>query len=164
LRIPEAAIIALVGKVRVSRTYPGSVYAAQTCWCDTARWPDWVDGLARVVAVQGDWPRPGSSVTWESGPSGRGRVHERVIEYETLSGLAVAVQDDSIEARQRVGFEPAPGGVAVQLSLEYSLKRRSPLTPLVDRLFVGRPMRDSLTKTLERFGTVLEESRPSSVG
>ena len=153
-----------MGEVCVSRTYPSTVYEAQTCWCDTARWPDWVDGLARVVAVQGDWPRPGSSVIWESGPSGRGRVHERVIEYETLSGLSLAVQDDSIEAHQRVGFEPSPGGVAVQLSLEYSIRRRSPLTPLIDRLFVRGPMRDSLTKTLERFGTVLEESRRSSVG
>ena len=69
------------------QAYPGSVHEAETCWYDTDRWPEWMDGLARVVAVEGDWPGVGSSVTWESGPAGRGRVRERVIAYEPLAGF-----------------------------------------------------------------------------
>jgi hypothetical protein len=148
----------------VRQAYPGSVHEAQRCWCDTARWPVWVDGLARVVAVEGDWPQAGASVTWESGPAGRGRVRERVRDYEALDGLTVSVEDDSITGSQRVDFEPVPEGVAVELCLEYSIKRRSPLTPVVDQLFVRRPMTISLTRTLERFGAVLAESRRPGVG
>jgi hypothetical protein len=153
-----------MGEVTVRQSYPGSVYEAETCWCDTARWPEWIDGLARVVAVDGDWPRAGSSVTWESGPAGRGRVRERVTEYEPQVAITTAVQDDSIDGRQRVAFSPAGDSVEVELSLDYSIRRRSPLTSLVDRVFVRRPMSISLAKTLERFGAVLAESRRSSVG
>jgi hypothetical protein len=39
----------------------------------------------------------------------------------------------------------------VTLSLEYSLKSRTPLTPVVDALFVRRAIRDSLGRTLARF-------------
>ena len=140
------------------------MHEAQTCWCDTGRWPEWVDGLARVVALEGEWPHPGATVTWESGPAGRGRVRERVAEFEPLAGLTTEVEDDSMTAVQRVSFEPVPDGVLVALSLEYSIKRRSPLTPVVDRLFVRRPMVMSLSKTLGRSGGVLAESRSADVG
>jgi hypothetical protein len=142
----------------------GSVHEAETCWYDTARWPQWVDELARVVTVEGDWPQPGSRVIWESGPSGRGRVEERVLAYEPLDAQTVAVQDVSIEGTQRVVFTPAGDQVEVELTLTYSIKRRSPFTPIVDRLFVRRPMTISLTRTLARFAAVLAESRRSSVG
>jgi Polyketide cyclase / dehydrase and lipid transport len=157
-------IIARLSTVRVTDSLDGSVHEAETCWYDLARWPEWVDGLARVVAVDGDWPRPGARVIWESGPAGRGRVTERVTEYEPLARHTVDVEDDSIRGTQRVEFEPAANGVRIQLTLSYSIKRRSPLTPLVDLLFVRRPMATSLTKTLERFGLTLADSREPSVG
>lgn len=141
-----------------------SVHEALTCWCDVNRWPDWVDGLARVVSVGGSWPEVGSEVIWQSFPAGRGRVSEQVEAYEPLGGLTVSVHDDAIEGRQRVRFEPAGDGVTVELSLEYRIRRRSPLTPLVDWLFVRRPMTLSLTKTLQRFGGVLATSRASGLG
>jgi hypothetical protein len=153
-----------VATVRVTNTFPGSVHEAETCWYATARWPHWVNELAHVVSVDGDWPRPGASVTWQSGPAGRGRVHERVVAHEALRGQTVEVEDDSIRGRQRVTFTPADGGVEVELSLEYAIKRRSPLTPLIDALFVRRPMANSLGKTLTRFGAELAESRHASVG
>ena len=153
-----------VATVSVRQLLEGTVHEAETCWYDTARWPDWVDGLARIVAVEGDWPRRGATVIWESGPAGRGRVTERVIEYEPLAGQTVEVEDDSITGTQSVAFDPAGDGVEVELSLTYSIKRRSPLTPLVDRLFVRRPMTLSLAKTLSRFGAALAESRQPSVG
>jgi hypothetical protein len=40
----------------------------------------------------------------------------------------------------------------VSLTLEYRLKERSPITPLLDLVFIRRALRDSLQRTLERFG------------
>lgn len=144
--------------------YSGSVHEAESCWCDVSRWPAWVDGLARVISVDPSWPAMGAEVVWESGPAGRGRVTERVEAFEPLAGLTLAVEDDSIHGRQRVSFDPAGAGVEVELALEYRIKRRWLLTPLIDRLFVRGPMTTSLTKTLERFGTVLPASRGRGLG
>ena len=153
-----------MANVGVSESFPGSVHEAERCWYDTSRWPEWVDELARVISVQGDWPRLGSVVTWQSGPNGRGRVTERVIGYEQLEGYTVEVEDDSIKGEQSVSFDPADDGVEVGLALRYKIKRRSPLTALIDVLFVRRIMITSLEKTLGNFGAVLAESRPPSVG
>ncbi len=103
-------------------------------------------------------------MTWQSNPAGRGLVRERVEEYEPRRRLVLAGEDDTMTALQEVSFEPLPDGVAVELSLGYKIKRRSPLTPVLDRLFVRRPMIISLSKTLERFGEVLAESRRTDVG
>jgi hypothetical protein len=140
-----------------------SVHEAETAWYDTGRWPQWVDQLARVVEVQGDWPRPGSIVVWESGPAGRGRVRERVVAYETLSGQESDVEDDSIVGRQTVAFEPLGNAVEVRLGLEYRLKRRSPWSSLVDLLFIRRLMGASLAKTLSQFRAAVQASRPASL-
>ncbi len=150
--------------VRVKQLLDGTAHDAETCWYDTARWPDWVDELARIVVVEGDWPQAGATVIWESGPAGRGRVRETVVAYEPLAGQTVEVEDDSITGTRRVAFDPTGDGVEVQLRLSYSIKRRSPFTPLVDLLFVRRPMTTSLAKTLTRFGVALAESRQPSVG
>jgi hypothetical protein len=154
----------MVRTVRVTQRLDASVHEAETCWYDTARWPGWVDSLARVIAVEGEWPRVGATVVWESGPAGRGRVRERVIVYEPLAGQTVEVEDDSISGTQRVAFNPVDAQVEVELTLSYSIKRRSPLTPVIDVLFVRRPMTISLTKTLSRFAVVLAESRHAGVG
>jgi hypothetical protein len=155
-------IIGTVGSVTVINSYSGSVREAEACWYDTARWPEWVDGLERVVDVVGPWPETGSSITWESKPAGRGRVREQVLDHQPLAGMTTAVEDDSIVGHQQVGFLPVVGGVQVELTLEYSIKRRRAFTPLVDRLFIRGPMRSSLARTLERFGAVLADSQPSS--
>lgn len=141
--------------VRARQTYPVTVHQAQTAWCDVSRWPDWVDGLARVVSVDPGWPEVGSAVVWRSGPAGRGQVTERVEAYEALAGITVGVQDDTMLGTQRVGFEPVPEGVRVEVALEYRIRRRNPVTWLVEWLFVRRPMITSLTRSLERFGAVL---------
>src|SRR5438270_9262902 len=59
---------------------PGRVYEAERCWYEVPRWPEWVDQLARVVEVRGEWPRAGSEVVWESHPAGRGTVREHVVQ------------------------------------------------------------------------------------
>jgi hypothetical protein len=138
--------------VSVSRPFPGTVHEAETCWYDTRRWPAWVEGLDRILDVAGNWPRAGASVTWESGPAGRGRVLERVVSHEPLAGQTLDVQDDSIQGRQTVAFMPAGEDVQVTLSLEYEIRNRSMFTPLIDMLFIRRAMTTSLSTTLARFG------------
>jgi Polyketide cyclase / dehydrase and lipid transport len=113
-----------------------------------------------VDAVEGDWPRGGATVTWQSGPAGRGHVTERVISYEPLAGQTLEISDDSIRGEQTVMFAPEQADVRVTLSLAYRITRRSPITPLIDLLFIRRAMVDSLDLTLTRFGGNLEYAFP----
>ena len=137
----------------------GSVPEAEALWYDTGRWPAWIDGLSRVSAVEGDWPGAGATVRWESNPAGRGRVVERVVRYERGAGQTLDVQDDAIRGRQSVAFDDLGEGVRVELALEYELKARSILTPVVDLLFIRRAMTTSLRSTLARFGAELAGAR-----
>jgi hypothetical protein len=148
-----------VRTVRVTQTLPGTVYEVEQRWYDTSRWTAWVEGLRRVVDVAGDWPAVGSSVTWDSGPAGRGHVVERVVAHEPLAGQTVAVDDSSITGRQSVAFVPIDDGVEVELTLAYELKKRSLFTPLVDSLFIKRAMATSLATTLSRFGAEVGSHR-----
>jgi hypothetical protein len=140
-------------------TFPASVHEAETVWYATDRWRGWVDGLERVELVDGGWPEAGGTITWESGPAGRGRVTERVVSYEPLGGQTVEIEDDSIRGRQTVTFTPEGDGVSVVLSLEYELKKRSPITALVDLLFIRPAFRNSIRATLHRFGIELAARR-----
>jgi uncharacterized membrane protein len=149
---------------QASTVVPGSVDDAEAVWYDTAGWPRWVVGLARIESVSRDWPAAGGQVRWESGPAGRGHVTERVVSHEQSSGQTVEVEDDSIRATQTISFEPEDDSVTVTLSLAYQLKRRSPLMKLVDVLFIRRAMTRSLQDTLSRFGFELEAARRPDVG
>jgi uncharacterized membrane protein len=120
-------------------------------WYDIDRWPDWVDGLERIDAVEGDWPRAGAVVRWTSGPAGRGGVRERVVDYAPGVGQSLEVEDPAIEGVQTVRFQPAGDGVEVALTLEYRLRRNPLVMWLIDTLFVARAMRTSLEATLGRF-------------
>jgi hypothetical protein len=144
--------------------FDAAVHEAEALWYDTSRWSAWIPGLEQVEEVGADWPRVGGQVRWRSGPAGRGRVVERVVEYEPLSGQTVEVEDDSIRGQQTVTFEPEDARVAIVLSLAYQLKQRSPLMPLVDLLFIRGAMRRALEQTLSRFGAELQESRHRDVG
>jgi uncharacterized membrane protein len=149
--------------VRVGNVFSATVYEAESCWYDTGGWPAWVDGLHHVIEVTPPWPAEGSRVVWQSGPAGRGRVSERVLAQEPLSGQTVAVEDDSIRARQTVAFTPnGEDRVEVALSLEYELKRRTLFTGLVDALFIRRAMERSLATTLTHFGLELDDRRQAS--
>ena len=59
-------------------------------------------------------------------------------------------------AASRWRFTRCPTGFRSTLGLEYRLHRRSPLTPLVDILFIRRAMTLSLGRTLSRFGSQLQ--------
>jgi hypothetical protein len=145
--------------VQASQIFEGSVQEAEDVWYDTARWPQWVLGLARVESVSGCWPEAGGQVRWQSGPAGRGEVCERVVRYEPLGGQTVEVQDDSIHGTQTVSFAGEEATVAVTLTLAYELKRHSPLMRVIDALFIRRAMTRSLGQTLARFGAELAAAR-----
>lgn len=150
--------------VRVARRFSGTVHEAEQLWYDTDRWPTWVDGLAHVAKVDGQWPEVGSKVVWDSFPAGRGRVVERVVAYEARAGQALEVEDESIRGRQSVVFSPLQERVEVELALEYEIKKRSVFTPVVDLLFIRRAMLTSLGSTLSRFGVELAAARASDSG
>jgi Polyketide cyclase / dehydrase and lipid transport len=145
-----------MGAVSVTAQFPATVHAAQTLWEDTERWVAWVEGLERVEHVDAGWPAAGSVVRWRSGPAGRGRVTEHVLDHERLSSIKSEISDDTLKGVQTVNFVPeGEDAVAVELALDYRIRRRTPLTGLVDLLFVRRAMRDSLQATLDRFGAEL---------
>jgi hypothetical protein len=140
------------------------VHEAQRLWYDTGRWASWIDGLGHVAKVDGQWPGVGAKVIWDSHPGGRGRVVERVVAYEPLGGQALDVEDESIRGRQTVVFTPTDGQVEVELALEYEIKKRSFITPLVDLLFIRRAMLSSLGATVSRFGVELAAERSADAG
>jgi hypothetical protein len=141
--------------VTAVQTFAAAVTEAERCWLDTSGWAAWVDGLDRVLEAREPWPKPGGRVTWESGPAGRGRVTETVVDYTPGAGQTVEVSDDSVTGRQTVTFAAVADGVEVSLALEYRITRRSPLTPAIDALFVRRAMTLSLSRSLARFGARL---------
>jgi hypothetical protein len=142
-------------RASAEESFAASIDDAESLWYDTERWPAWIDGLSHVIDRDGDWPRAGAKVTWESGPAGRGRVVELVLRYRPRGGQTLEVEDDSIRGHQSVAFHELDGGVGVELALEYELKDRSILTPVVDAIFIRRAITASLHSTLSRFGAEL---------
>ncbi|MFM8762054.1 MAG: SRPBCC family protein [Solirubrobacterales bacterium] len=136
---------------------PGEV--AET-WCTPSRWPEFVDGLARVGSADPPYPEPGSVVEWSSYPAGRGEVREIVVEYVPGSLVASDVEDESTTARQAVTFAAAPGGTTVRIELDYELRRRGPFTALTDLLFVRRAQADSLRRTLAGLDLAVTAEQP----
>jgi hypothetical protein len=143
-----------MGRVRAEVQVSALASAAEALWYDTSRWPTFVDGLAHVAKLEGDWPRDGR-VLWDTRVDGRGRVDERVVTYETRAGQTVSVEDEKITGTQRVEFHPADAGCRIVLVLDYRLKMDPPRRQLID-FFTRRPMRDSLKRTLTRFQRELE--------
>lgn len=146
-------------RAQVTRDLPGDVSEAERLWYDLGRWPSFIDGFARVVSLDGDWPSVGATLVWESRPAGRGRVQERVSAHEPGAGQTVEVDDERLQGTQSVSFTALDDGVAVSLELRYDLKQRNPFTPIVDWLFIRRALGDSLRRTLVRFGSELELDR-----
>ena len=128
----------------------------EAAWYDPARWSQWVDGLEEIDEVTEPWPTVGGRVVWQSGPAGRGTVTERVVDYTPGAGQAVAVTDGQIEGQQTVLFTATGEGTRVELELSWTLRRRNPLTAIVNALFIRRAVGDALGRTLERFAAVIE--------
>ena len=139
-----------MGRAEASITVPGLASEAEALWYDPVRWAAWIDGFGHVVALPEGWPAEGRLV-WDSTPGGRGRVAETVTAYEARTGQTLAIEDSRLRGTQRVVFTPRPEAVKVTLALEYELKERAPLTPILDVLFVRREVAASLRRTLARF-------------
>jgi hypothetical protein len=139
-----------MGRATAAIDVPGLASDAEELWYDPARWAAWVDGFGHVVDISDGWPAEGS-LRWSSTPGGRGLVLETVVAYEPRAGQTLAVEDGRLRGTQKVEFTPGADTVKVALSLDYELKERNPLTPLVDGLFVRREIAASLRRTLARF-------------
>lgn len=125
-------------------------------WTDLELWPSFVDGFGGLVRGDRDWPAVGAEVVWRSGPAGRGEVSERVEAHEP-GRIVTRVSDENLTGSQTATFEPDADGARVGLELDYELRRRGPLTPVTDALFIRRAVRDSLRRTLARFASEVEE-------
>jgi hypothetical protein len=147
-----------VGRVRAAIDVPGLVSEAEALWYDHRRWPAFVDGLHHVARIEGDWPRVGARVVWDSPPGGRGRVAERVVAFEPRVGQTLEVEDERIRGEQRVAFVAHEGGLTVRLELAWTLKVAR-VAPVVVDLFVRRPQRAALERTLRRFAAELASER-----
>jgi Polyketide cyclase / dehydrase and lipid transport len=152
-----------MGRVRASIVVPGLASEAEELWYDTTRWPSFIDGLHHLARLEGDWPRAGARVLWDSPPGGRGRVQERVTSYVAREGQTLEVEDEKLRGTQSVSFTPVEGGVTVALELRYTLKEQRPGMGLVDLLFIRRPQRESLERTLRRFRTEVAAERDGSL-
>lgn len=150
-------------RVRASIDVPALASEAEALWYDPARWATFIDGFHHVSRLEGDWPQKGARLLWDSNPGGRGRVQERVVAYAAREGQTTAVEDEKIHGTQRVTFTPTQAGATVSLELEYTLKDRKPFMPIVDLLFIRRPQRDALLRTLRRFRTEVAAERESSI-
>ena len=139
-----------MGRASASIEVPGLASDAEALWYDPVRWPAFVDGFGHVIEVADEWPASGRAV-WNSAPGGRERVVEEVVAYEPRAGQTLAVEDSRVRGTQRVAFTPGSDHTKVTLTLEYEIKERTPVTWLVDALFVRRAMAASLRRTLARF-------------
>jgi uncharacterized membrane protein len=127
-------------------------------WADVRRWPTFIDGFARLERVDDGWPTPGSKVVWQSVPTGRGRVTEKVLVCERGVRLETQVVEERLVGAQTVEFQPLEdGAAAVGLALDYTLQRGGPLNALVDVIFIRRAQGDALARTLRRFATEAAE-------
>ena len=130
---------------------------AAALWSDLRRWPSFVEGFARVLEQSGEWPDQGAKVVWESGPGGRGRVTEKVVQRGPRV-LGTRVAEDRLLGTQTFRAEPDPeGGSVVELSLEYELTSTGPLRWLTDVIFIRRALRDALGRTLRRYAVEAQD-------
>ena len=137
-------------------TLPLTPSEALALWSDVERWPSFVEGFARRLELTEAWPEPGGRVVWESTPDGRGRVTETVTE-SAPDRFCTQVFEKALMGTQTLRTVPASDGSEVELSLEYELTRYGPLGGVADALFIRRALRDSLKRTLYRFGIEAEE-------
>jgi hypothetical protein len=90
-------------------------------------------------------------------------VLEEVTRYEARVGQSVAIEDESIRGTQRVSFSPHENGVTVSLELDYALKQPRGKFGAFDLLFVRRPQREALERTLRRFGREVRAERDDNL-
>jgi Polyketide cyclase / dehydrase and lipid transport len=131
--------------------------AALRLWSDPDRWATFVEGFARVLERDPDWPGGGAKLVWESTPAGRGRVTEKVVEAEGADRFVTQVFEDRLQGRQTFRVVESEGGSRAELALEYELTKYGALGAIADAIFIRRAIRDSLRRTLRRLAVEAEE-------
>ena len=71
--------------------------------------------------------------------------------------FATLVFEDRRSGRQTFRARASESGAWVELSLEYTLTAYGPLGPVADVIFIRRALRDSLRRTIARFGVEAQE-------
>jgi len=149
-----------MGTVAARQPLPGaSIDEVQGLWLDLGRWPAFVDGFGTIARREGDWPHAGARIVWDSLRNGRGRVVERVTDFEPGVTQIARVEDPQLRGTQRVRFSAYDGGCEIALQLDYELKAPGLGGRLTDILFVRRALADALRRTLRRFAVELEADR-----
>ena len=139
-----------MGVVRESIAVPLPPQRARELWIDLRRWPTFIEGFARVLEADPEWPATGSKVVWESIPEGRGRVTERVVE-SSPDRIVTEVFEDALTGRQSTIFEPQGDETLVEVELDYELTRGGVLRAITDVVFIRRALSAALARTLRRF-------------
>jgi Polyketide cyclase / dehydrase and lipid transport len=146
--------------VRIARAEVQVVLAPEAAlrlWTDATRWPTFVEGFARVIEQDPGWPAEGSRLVWESIPTGRGRVTEKVVRGAAAERFATQVFEDRLVGLQTFRAAESEAGSRVELSLEYTLTKYGALGGVADAIFIRRALRDALHRTLSRFAVEAEE-------
>jgi hypothetical protein len=146
-----------VRTARAEAEVPLAPEAALRLWTDQSRWASFIEGFARVVESDPDWPAAETRVIWESIPAGRGRVTEKVVEPPAAGAFATMVFEDRLAGRQRFHAVESEGGARVEVTLEYTLTRYGPLGAVADAIFIRRALRDSLRRTIARFAVEAQD-------
>jgi hypothetical protein len=141
-----------MGTVSAEAQVPLPSEQALELWTRTGRWATFVEGFARIVERDDAWPGEGGKIVWETGPQGRGRVTEKVL--ERAPGLLRArVHEDRLHGIQTARFADD----RFLLTLEYELTGGGPFRAITDVLFIRRALRDMLRRTVHRFAVEAED-------
>jgi uncharacterized protein YndB with AHSA1/START domain len=138
-----------MAKVTAEQIVPASLAETWDLYFDPSRWPAWVDELHTVEELANGYPQMGGTVIWRSGPAGRGRVSETVLEHEPRRLHRIRYSDPSSEGEQVTSFAIEGEGTLVRLELSYSLLGAGPLSRITDLLFIRSQMRAMLARSLE---------------
>ena len=137
-----------MGKVSEELLIPAPLADVWDLYFERRSWPSWVDQLRTVESVEGGYPEVGGKLVWKSGPAGRGRVTETVLEHEHRRLHKIRFEDESSEGEQTTTFRMEGTGTMVKLDLAYGLLQAGPLGPITDRLFIRSQMRRMLQRSL----------------
>jgi ribosome-associated toxin RatA of RatAB toxin-antitoxin module len=141
-----------MGSVRRAAVVDLTPEQAFELWTDVSRWPTFVDGFSRVDRIDPEWPAPGAKVVWQSVPTGRGTVTERVTTNEPGRRFATQYFEQRAIGTQTVELAPTEDGATqIALELDYKPQTGGPIGRITDVLFIRRAQGDALARTLRRF-------------